>query len=48
MKKIALKRGYLQKGEIDQERLIRSLIKDIRNDVLGPITWEEPYDRETA
>lgn len=48
MKKVALKRGYLQKGEIDQERLIRSLIKDIRNDVLGPITWEEPYDRETA
>ena len=48
MKKIALKRGYLQKGEIDQERLIRSLIKDIRNDILGPITWEEPYDRETA
>ena len=48
MNKIAIKRGYLQKGQIDQERLIRSLIKDIRNDVLGPITWEEPYDRETA
>lgn len=48
MNKIAVKRGYLQKGQIDQERLIRSLIKDIRNDVLGPITWEEPYDRETA
>lgn len=48
MNKIAVKRGYLQNGQIDQERLIRSLIKDIRNDVLGPITWEEPYDRETA
>ena len=48
MNKIAVKRGYLHKGQIDQESLIRSLIKDIRTDVLGPITWEEPYDRETA
>lgn len=41
---IARKRGYLQKGDIDENRLMRSFIKDIREDKLGPITWEMPDD----
>ncbi|MCI6379317.1 MAG: ribosome biogenesis GTPase YlqF [Faecalicoccus sp.] len=44
MEKIALKRGYLQKGSIDENRLVRSFIKDIREDKLGPLTWEFPHD----
>lgn len=44
LEKIALKRGYLQKGSIDENRLVRSFIKDIREDKLGPLTWEFPYD----
>lgn len=42
---IATKRGYLQKGSIDEERLIRTFIRDIRDDRLGPITWERPDDQ---
>ncbi len=41
---IARKRGYLLKGDIDENRLMRSFIKDIREDKLGPITWEMPDD----
>lgn len=44
LEKIALKRGYLQKGSIDENRLVRSFIKDIREDKLGPLTWEFPHD----
>ncbi len=44
LEKIALKRGYLQKGAIDENRLVRSFIKDIREDKLGPITWEHAHD----
>lgn len=44
LEKIALKRGYLQKGAIDENRLVRSFIKDIREDKLGPITWEHTHD----
>lgn len=41
---IARKRGYLQKGDIDENRLMRSFVKDIREDKLGRITWEMPND----
>lgn len=44
LEKIALKRGYFQKGSIDENRLVRSFIKDIREDKLGPLTWEFPHD----
>ncbi|MDY5111342.1 MAG: ribosome biogenesis GTPase YlqF [Faecalicoccus sp.] len=44
LEKIALKRGYLQKGSIDENRLVHSFIKDIREDKLGPLTWEFPHD----
>lgn len=44
LENIALKRGYLQKGSIDENRLVRSFIKDIREDKLGPLTWEFPHD----
>ena len=44
LEKIALKRWYLQKGSIDENRLVRSFIKDIREDKLGPLTWEFPHD----
>ncbi len=39
---IAKKRGYLQKGSIDENRLMRSFVKDIRENKLGAITWEKP------
>lgn len=39
---IAKKRGYLQKGDIDENRLMRSFVKDIRENKLGAITWEKP------
>ena len=44
LEKIALKRGYLQKGSIDENRLVRSFNKDIREDKLGPLNWEFPHD----
>lgn len=39
---IAKKRGYLQKGSIDENRLMRSFVKDIRENKVGAITWEKP------
>lgn len=42
---VARSRGYLQKGKIDQNRLVRAFIKDIREDKIGCITWEEPDDQ---
>ena len=39
---IAKSRGYLQKGDIDENRLMRSFVKDIRENKLGAITWEKP------
>lgn len=41
---IARKRGWLLKGDIDENRLMRSFIKDIRENKLGKITWEMPDD----
>ena len=40
---IALSRGYLKaNGIIDQKRCMDAFLKDVRQDKLGCITWEEP------
>ncbi|MGM9947884.1 ribosome biogenesis GTPase YlqF [Floccifex sp.] len=38
---IAKVRGYLSKGSIDENRLMHSFVKDIRENKLGAITWEK-------
>lgn len=38
---IAKVRGYLSKGDIDENRLMHSFVKDIRENRLGAITWEK-------
>lgn len=43
---IARKRGWLQKGDIDENRTMRSFIQDIRSSKLGRITWEQPKGKE--
>ncbi len=45
---IGKKRGYLLRGEIDENRLMRSFIKDIRENKLGAITWERADDQRTT
>lgn len=47
---IARKRGWLQKGEVDENRTMRTFIQDIRDGRLGRITWELPggNDQEEA
>ena len=39
---IAKKRGFLQKGEIDINRLMKTFVREVRDNKLGPITWEMP------
>lgn len=39
---IARKRGWLQKGDIDENRTMRTFVQDIRSSKLGRITWELP------
>lgn len=40
---IARKRGFLkQKEEVDYKRVIETFLREIRDDRLGPITWEMP------
>lgn len=39
---IARKRGWLLKGDIDENRTMRSFIQDIRSGKLGRITWQLP------
>lgn len=41
---IGIKRGYLQGGKVDEDRLMKSFIKDLREDKCGAITWELPND----
>lgn len=41
---IGKKRGMLQAGQVDEERLMRAFVKDIRSDKCGRITWELPND----
>ena len=43
LQNIAIKRGYLLKGEIDENRLMLSFVKDIRENKCGLITWEKPH-----
>ncbi len=42
LKEIAKKRGYLIRGDIDDERLMKAFVKDIRDGKLGRISWELP------
>ncbi|WP_337955469.1 ribosome biogenesis GTPase YlqF [Ileibacterium valens] len=42
---IARKRGWLQRGQVDENRTMRSFIKDIRENRLGKITWEIPASK---
>lgn len=43
---IARKRGWLQKGEVDENRTMRTFIQDIRDGRLGRITWELPPEEK--
>lgn len=45
---IGKKRGYLLKGEIDENRLMRTFVKDIRENKLGKISWEMVNDQESV
>ena len=42
LEQVAIKRGYLQKGRIDENRLMNSFVKDMRENKCGLITWEKP------
>ncbi len=44
LQNIAQKRGYLLRGEIDENRLMNSFVKDMRENKCGKITWELPND----
>ncbi len=44
LQNIARKRGYLLRGEIDENRLMNSFVKDMRENKCGKITWELPND----
>ncbi len=39
---IGKKRGYLIRQDVDEERLMKAFVKDIRDGKLGRITWENP------
>lgn len=43
---IARKRGWLLKGDIDENRTMRTFIQDIRSSKLGRITWELPNNEQ--
>lgn len=45
LEQVAIKRGYLQKGRIDENRLMNSFVKDMRENKCGLITWEKPNVR---
>lgn len=43
--RIAIKRGYVRnKEEIDGKRTIEAFLREVRDDKLGAITWEMPYE----
>ncbi|MDD6468066.1 MAG: ribosome biogenesis GTPase YlqF [Erysipelotrichaceae bacterium] len=43
MERIARKRGFLMSGnEIDEERTMKHILKEIRQEQLGRISWEHP------
>ena len=43
---IARKRGWLQRGQVDENRTMKTFIRDIRENRLGRITWELPETLE--
>lgn len=43
LERIAEKRGFMRKGEIDEKRTIEAFLRELRDDKLGRITWEMPY-----
>ena len=45
---IARKRGWLKKGEVDETRMMRTVVQDIRDDRLGRLSWEAPSDLEAS
>lgn len=43
LERIAEKRGFIRKGEMDEKRTIEAFLRELRDDKLGRITWEMPY-----
>lgn len=43
LERIAEKRGFMRKGEMDEKRTIETFLRELRDDKLGRITWEMPY-----
>ena len=43
LERIAEKRGFMRKGEMDEKRTIEAFMRELRDDKLGRITWEMPY-----
>ena len=42
LERIAEKRGFMRKGEMDEKRTIETFLRELRDDKLGRITWEMP------
>ena len=42
LNRIAQKRGYMRNHEIDEKRTIETFLRELRDDKLGPISWEVP------
>ena len=42
LNRIAQKRGYMRNHEIDEKRTIETSLRELRDDKLGPISWEGP------
>ena len=40
LERIAEKRGFMRKGEMDEKRTIETFLRELRDDKLGRITWE--------
>ena len=43
LERLAEKRGFMRKGEMDEKRTIEAFLRELRDDKLGRITWEMPY-----
>ena len=43
LERIAEKRGFMRKGEMDEKSTIETFLRELRDDKLGRITWEMPY-----
>lgn len=48
LQKIGRKRGWLLRGDIDENRTMRTFVQDIRQGKLGRITWELPVREPSA